>query len=646
MLRVFVFFLVWAVSPAYGDAGEARTRGASIAQSALGAWGSDEALNSNAMQPLATSGELATTDGTTFNVNMDCPASERFMRVRVFPGSNGDIEAVGVELDTNEDGSYDSNIGFTGPYAGVCYNGLISCNPGTYSNCVAFQWHSNDGNVELNPVDKRDVGSCYCINESCGDNLLAINSRKVVGDIGTGIAMALKRDNPRLNIGEAEHPDPYSVEYYAKHSECSTDRQAEQYYTNMDRMEAEGAAEQNNPNSDFYFLKDSEVAEQHKLTSQNCQINRKFNLRVVDAADVVVLRERQPRGYVQSCGENCWDYALGQSGNNYYDDGTGHLSCRKFDEHQIFEVKYPESVTEARIWRAEWDDALRIALNGNAVFSRTPRNYNSCEYSTEFRENLDINVLDAFRNPNNGEVHHTHELWVGGKGEALSILRIKTVDACDLESEELLDACQTYASDEKCELRDEWIDDVQTVRNFSPTGLQPQPSTREIKEGDCSIGEVTRDYWQIRRVYACEYEDSDYDFEDSRERRDHIGETFDPETGDFEDKRKGDDESWQTSSESFGMPPPSADAGCTQTCKVRKPKPGVDVSEQGATNEYNKDGIAYDYTYRSCDDSTSCPLEEGEELVEACNCRSSFAEAAAFMQLIRMTSQDQVCTKP
>lgn len=642
LLSLFVFL---SISVLADDMSDAKSRGGASAGAVLGAWGSSEGLSDRGMKPLSTSGSMVSNDGTTFDVQMDCPAPDKFMRVAILPQSSGDIQQIAVSIDTDGNNSYDVNKGFVGPFAAVCVNGVVSCSSGSFNSCQAYQWKGNVNNVELDAVPMDDVGTCYCINNSCGNNLLARNSEKIMSDIGIGIGRVFQAANPRLSLGSGTLVDPATMEYYATESSCMSDKAPEQYFTRMEDLQAAGIAEQSNSSNASYFIANSDVASGHSLEQRTCSIDRVIDVSVVSARDVVQWVYADTPAHQTYCGDGCTQYTLGDNNTNIY----GPASCGVASLSQTFKVAHPDKVTSAFIKYGTYDDYLEVTLNGAAKFSDRPTNYSSCERNGGPGINTPVDVTPAFTSSApNATVDYKQTVWYGVRGGATVTFEINAEDSCEQSNERFVDSCAVHETNSDCLIKDEWVDGVQTVNNYNATGLYPLPSSREITDGSgCSTGVVQRPYWRVERVYGCDTETSTYNYDDLSKRQDEVSGSFDPTTGDFGDTRLDENGSWNSATGNITLPPPDA-VECIASCKVRTPMAGSGVSEAGTQAQNNRESIAWDYTFKDCAQGV-CPLDTSnpnEQIVDACSCRSEFGQAATFMQLIRMTAQDMVCTQP
>jgi hypothetical protein len=221
------------------------------------------------------------------------------------------------------------------------------------------------------------------------------------------------------------------------------------------------------------------------------------------------------------------------------------------------------------------------------------------------------------------------------------VWQFRVDESCAVAEEHIDDGCVTFATNPDCTVWDEIVDGVSTIRDGEPTGTTLTPTPREIG-GACTTS-ITRDAWQTQWTYRCTGAPRSDAVPGARERADRIHATFDPATGRFTDQITATDGSVSTPSLAIGLPPPDSVPACTPTCKTRRPRPGVTMLPGGPTSALNDSGPAWDFTYRTCEPADSCPLKPGEELVSACDCGSTFLEAAAVMQGIRMLQEDTSC---
>ncbi|KAJ8138081.1 hypothetical protein OY671_008706, partial [Metschnikowia pulcherrima] len=87
--------------------------------------------------------------------------------------------------DKDLDGAVDQTSTSPMPVSGICANGVVSCQPDTWNQCHSYKWDvGSSGDLKLTEVGLTDSAGCYCINNSCGANLVWGNLASVSKDRG------------------------------------------------------------------------------------------------------------------------------------------------------------------------------------------------------------------------------------------------------------------------------------------------------------------------------------------------------------------------------------------------------------------------------------------------------------------------------
>ncbi len=184
-LLLFLCLVPWCVHAA--EPGQA---GTDLGNAATRKFGNPDSINREISVPMTSRDTLMRTlDGNkSFSAQLLCPASRKFIEVSIQVGGSGDISPVTVSQDLDMDGNTDFAFSVPFPVSGVCANGIISCQSGTWGNCSYFRWSADSSaRVGLAAAAISDLGGCYCINASCGSNLVQGNLSTVLRDLG-GVA--------------------------------------------------------------------------------------------------------------------------------------------------------------------------------------------------------------------------------------------------------------------------------------------------------------------------------------------------------------------------------------------------------------------------------------------------------------------------
>lgn len=627
-----------------------RDRGKAAAQSVLNQWGSADTLQAKAFTPMASDAPMATIDGETrFEAQMTCPGSKRFLQLTLVPNGTGDIDALVVSMDMDLDGTPEQTAALKGPFGALCDNGIVQCDAGTMNNCRYHRWQVDATGVQLNPTNGagypnsvKDMGACYCFNNACGNSLLLQNAEKILDDAGAGIAIAMAQTVPRFGLSSKTMIDTTSAEFFGQTAGCGADQRPEQFYQNTAGLETLGAAAQGDPNSTYNKVLSSTNAQGHGTTAQSCQINRNIALAGY-WNDAIVTAAYGGDGKTTSCGTGCVKVRVGRVGDNYLS-----AKCGKWTSYAAVTVHRPELLTSVTLVQTSFDDWLRVRINGNIVYNADPNwTWESARCGENGQRGTkypNTDLTSWFKNvPAGTVVQVVQETSYTDKGEGWAILQFQYAQDCAIASETLSNGCAAQEENPECALRDEQVDGVQTYQGYTRTGLTPSPASKTYTYNGCEQT-LTREFFSTQRIYTCPASPLPYDGEAAQKRYDSIHGTFDTATGAFTDVTTKDGGSTYTASaQRITTPPPDSRAACPMMCRTRKPRPGVAVGEPGPTNALNPGGVAYDYTWRECDEGNLCPTAAGEEVVTACGCRDNFGEAAAAMQTIRQVAEDSVC---
>src|ERR1700722_14326547 len=284
--------LLAVISPVLAPGQSVQQQAQTAAGQVMQSMGTGSTLNSNGMQPLAAGTPMSTIDGTQqFNAKISCQASAQFMRVTILPNATSDIQTIAVDLDPQFTGSYTNSVAFTGPFAAVCNNGVVQCDADSFNNCRYEQWQADasTGSANLVTVTAEQLGACYCFNNSCGNNLLWLNSGKVLNDLGSGIDLVLNQMSPRLSVSQAQQPDALTLVYYGQNASCGTDSTPEQYYSHAQDLATAGVAASNQPGSVASFMASTPAAAGAGVNSIQCSQTRSVALDEVTRDGIISL---------------------------------------------------------------------------------------------------------------------------------------------------------------------------------------------------------------------------------------------------------------------------------------------------------------------------------------------------------------------
>jgi len=619
---------------------DGKTAGQDAGKSALSRFGSKNAINSNISLPMTNSSNLMQTvnGATSFPATLTAPSSAKFLEVFIQPSATGDLQQVIVSQDLNTDGTIDNAHTVPALVSGVCANGFISCNAGSWSNCRYYTWTADsDGRVSEAPASITDLGGCYCINSSCGSNLVWVNSAIVLKDIGGGIVNAVHTSNTSSTITNVA-TDITTITYFGqvttKTSNAATSVAAfasspavdtlTGYYSKWQQLTAArdsaAIAQTADPNSFYYLISNSGAARQAQGKASVCTINRSGSVNTVSEDIGFDLRFYTGYDGGGSKEECFWAKDNMTCMDVWFSGGQGWQTCKDTSQAHINEIVVqivpglvPAGFSCARV------DIVNVIDPVNPH----PGCYGSADNSTHAFYN--VNCFSRIPQPGSGLVVES------------PLIREKR----DEYTENITDGCSSLAADPECTLQAEDVDGVVTWQNFNSTGLNQFPSCKSFT-GQVGTNNICRDWWHKKRTYVCGSQQ--YDFSDVTTRFGQVVSSASDNTVNltFQDPRLGPT-GWTVANGSINLPQRDPATECEVACKTRIAKIDTQVTTTGNVTDMRVPAQSYDIFYKTCID-TICPADPGEEIVIDCQCINEFAEAATVIQTLRLAGKDNICS--
>ncbi|ODP38791.1 hypothetical protein [Sphingomonas turrisvirgatae] len=615
---------------------EDRARAAAAASRARSS--DSDAIQRNYVTPGLAGQPISTVDAKrSFETNLACQKTASLLEILVQPSPTGDLGAVQVARDVDLDGTIDSRSTLPVPVSGLCANGIISCQPGSWSGCRTYRWDVDSArNLKLAEAAMPELAGCYCINASCGANLAWSNMPGVLRDLGGGMIGALTTADPRIGVAQALIEGAMIRYVGAQATACTNSPALSQLAYRATPTTIAGDAQAVSASSSvFQALSGSPAGLGKAQQLRQCTIERQVS---VTGASIDVIVQRVSGGYATNRYGKSVEFLMGSPANNSLEGGN----CSLFDFRMTLRVEQPERITSARLIEYFGDDWAQVRIDGQLIASG-PSPWTSeghppakCERNGAFHAAPNVDLKPWL---SKGD----HEVWlrvaVADGGEAMARIQLELDDSCKF-GERLVDRCTAIASDRKCRLDSEHVDSVQTFRNGVKTGLHPLPQRRQFGTSACPV-ELQRDFFQRDRVYTCEIDSSALPAPDLS-RGTYI---LDRSTEALlADRVRTADGGTQESIRPFSLPARGPVPACEPICKTRAPTINTAAAPQGVVGSRQNDPASFDTFYHSCGDDNRCPLGPGEELVSACGCLNDFPEAVVMMQTVRLAGADLTCT--
>jgi len=628
-----------ALAPAPLSAQTVEDRARAAAEASRAKTSDSDAIQQNYLTPGLAGQPISTVDNSrTFNPNIACQKTATLLELIAQPAATGDIGTLRISRDKDLDGTVDQTLTLPVPVSGICANGVVSCQPGTWNQCKSFKWDvASGGDLKLSEVGLTDLAGCYCVNNSCGASLVWGNMASVLKDLGGGVIGALTTADPRIGVAQAVIEGPTIRYTGAQSTACSPNPSLPQtaYRANPTAIQGD-AASMAASSSVFQALKASPAGVGKAEQIRSCTITREVTLQPASYDDIIGV-SGQVRS-VTSCGADCRRYRIG---------GDGNCSAAPPIFTATFQVHRPDRLVSATIVRQDANDWLQSRVDGEVVGYAGKRPWlgeglpsGDCNVDEEPVNLTPIDLTERFRS---GSAAVGARVRGGGGGRWGWIdLEVRVDAACGV-TERLVDLCSGYAADPACRLHGESVDGVETFRNGVATGLTPLAQTRLFGSGACTI-RLTRDLFERERQYRCTVDLGSVPEPDLSRGAyiiDHSTETM------LADRTKTPDGGYATSSRTFALPDRGSVPACEPVCKTRAPARNTAAAIDGVVGAKQNAPTGWDTFYHACKTASGgdvCPVGPGEQLVSDCGCLDDFPEAVVMMQTVRLGGADLVCT--
>jgi hypothetical protein len=392
--------------------------------------GDSDTLLKNYVSPGMSGQPVATVDGTkTFTPTVSCQRTANLLEVLVQPSATGDIGLVRISRDKDLDGTFDSSLALPVPVSGICANGVISCQPGTWNQCHSFRWSLDAAqDLKLAEVDMPDLAGCYCVNNSCGSNLVFGNLASVLKDLGGGMVGALTTADPRIGVAEARINGPVIDYVGAQTTACTGNPVIGQtaYRANPAAIQGDAFA-LSSSNPVFQALAASSAGAGRVQQLRACTVTREVTVKDVTIDDVI---SRTSGGFATIVNSpSSIDFLVGSPATHSLRSN----GCGLFDFRMTLTIKDPDRLRVVSLPSFSADDWAQVRIDGNLVtygpgaWTGTGYPPSGCERNgtTSYAPNLDLKPWLT---------QGSHEIWlrvaVADKGNGVAAIHAEVDTSC------------------------------------------------------------------------------------------------------------------------------------------------------------------------------------------------------------------------
>ena len=700
MKKVIAFFLVFLFisAVAYGNSlTDAKNAANSLGDTVRSVYGSQTGIQQNISNPMTSSNTKMTTldKSKSFNAQLSCPSSSAFLSVFVQPASTGDLQTVIVSEDLDMDGKSDYSYQLPVPVSGVCANGIISCDTGTWNNCSYYKWTADStGHVSAASTLITDLGGCYCINSSCGSSLVWNNLGIVLKDLGGGVVGAIQGTNSQLSISNVSTDGP-TISYYGQQAGgCSSvgggtgSGKPEQYYSNPYAMQ--GAAqnlaqsESTDPSSYYSELQTAQMLSAGNVQLQNCSIS-----------SILQCSDTEP-GYTNNVNDGC--QSLETNSNCELKDETvdGVQTWLNFASTGLQPLAPTcDQVTVQQIAPcAGFTGTVNFLQVTGVSFSGSGSSI-AVHFYSDVSGLIGTQVLNlptgitasgstnqiAFFGDNRAQT-----ISIIGNGGSLGFYDQSgayegaiTLTGTTISGTAHLDSSQScsplasiYGAGDQIFFTSCGASYSLSIPSTCPLGQQYACTPRSestVMSGavvngnsytcpiDTSNGgdpicytppmtdTVCPNFLEKDRTYYCNT-NQPFDFSDAQKRVGNIASTTKDNGSSvyYQDLTKDSSGNWTTTDYNEGLPERDTAADCELACKTEKANTDTQAAISGNASQYQSNNTqSMSFFYKTCVNG-ACPVGAGETIVEDCQCLDDFGEAAGIMQSMRTAGQDMICS--
>lgn len=605
-------------------------------------------INGTIVNPIQTTTAGKTVDGTaSFSGQVSCAgaAPKSFLDLTMTNSPTGDV-VISAQIDRTFSGT--KNYSYTAPLAasGICQNGIISCDAGTWNNCNYYSWGYN-GTITLTQQPPINMGGCFCINNSCG-GLAAQAPGSILQDVGNSLTAQMMAYNKNYSVTKVNTTTAMASYWGQDMSTCVNTTGATLPSVNptttyaLPGLATAETVAANDPSSAWTSLNAGSANADLGLTSQQCTISNSLYPTVTQVC---------PTGMTWSSYANvCYD-----SGHASTDINSANATCSGLSMvlPTGAQAKYLPNYNGATIFSS---DTWFQVSGGCGSYPRT-------DWVTAYNGTTVTNLLE--------------NTWCNGVhyNSPKSAFRCVAPQIPQTGMNLLTnDQCAGSETNSNCKITDQSVCDstgttcVATISNSVNTGVQaPEMCYTQLNSGiaylicanSSGINYVGSDGssqsfstspsgFIVKRTYQCQ---ANNQFDMSSVEKAHesvvVNEGTNNQDFSYTASQQDANGNWQTSSDSGTInytPPPQI-----QYCKTKASVVNQQVVYSDGTNKTNAttSQASNQFTIKQCTGNTynTCPLNTGETVYNPCGSINDMGEVIGVMEGVAAAANDMICSQ-
>lgn len=604
-------------------------------------YGTPEGLQQALVSPFVAGDHLSTLDGSQrFGVSLLTDTAPNLLSLVVQPGTGGDLVRLIIHINRQTADNVATESIITTPVSGVCTNGIISCRPGSWDACNPYQFTFDaQEHVQLTTVPLTQLSGCFCINNSCGQDLYWQNRRAVLFALGGSLVAALQHDGVKLAISSVAVEDS-AIRYAGR---LVAPRQT--FLSSADQVVVPPTV----PGKDW-------------LTAPPLLDEARDNLLAPEArslqGSLVSVLDQRARG--DRFDMNAWYSCQTVRHAALVPDVREQrlpLQANLCSDHFIYS-RISEGTTSLDLDIISSGPAGLSEANKSCPAGSLADGWHRVASIPQYTEVLDeyqaltgirasISISGAGCSTASQTIDSTiqrhdvpllHPVVCGAVGpQGVTLTGELTLQRTITRyQEQLHDSCAPYRQRQDCIVMEASSDGVVTVNGGRTTGLTPLPSCRTLTLATQRML-ICRPFWETKERYLCQGEQLSRPSTAALDRV-KITSTADSSSLYYRDLAG---QAMQTDLPKQPELPP-----CQASCRVRTMATRSQVTSDGPVSRQVLQGEQASVSGLRLCVTGQCPLTTGESVERPCGCDGELGPAAASLSVLEAAGNDLICTNP